>query len=84
MLETGDRVRIDLRRFRADALVPEAEWQARKDRLATNGYPYPASQTPWQEMQREVVGQMSTGMVLEPAVKYQRIAHTKGLARDNH
>ena len=84
LLETGDRVRIDLRRFRADALVPEPEWQARKDRLAANGYAYPASQTPWQEMQREVVGQMSTGMVLEPAVKYQRIAHTKGLARDNH
>ena len=35
-------------------------------------------------MQRAVIGQMSTGMVLEPAVKYQRIAQTKGLARDNH
>ncbi|WP_304278640.1 hypothetical protein, partial [Caulobacter segnis] len=42
------------------------------------------SQTPWQEIQRAVVGQLETGAVLEPAVKYQRIAQTKGLPRDNH
>jgi dihydroxy-acid dehydratase len=35
-------------------------------------------------MQRAVVGQMETGMVLENAVKYQRIAQTKGIPRDNH
>ncbi|WP_235524368.1 hypothetical protein, partial [Caulobacter sp. Root655] len=34
--------------------------------------------------QRTIVGQMETGAVLEPAVKYQRIAQTKGLPRDNH
>jgi dihydroxy-acid dehydratase len=84
LLESGDRVRIDLRKFRVDALVPEAEWQDRKDKLAASGYAHPPSQTPWQEMQRAVVGQMSTGMVLEPAVKYQRIAQTQPLPRDNH
>ena len=51
---------------------------------AAGGYKYPASQTPWQEMQRAVIGQMETGMVLEPAVKYQRIAQTRGIPRNNH
>lgn len=35
-------------------------------------------------MQRDVVGQMETGAVLEPAVKYQQIARTKGIPRHNH
>jgi dihydroxy-acid dehydratase len=85
LLKSGDRIRIDLRRGRADALVPEAEWRARKDRLAAaGGYACPESQTPWQELQRAVIGQHADGMTLEPAVKFQRIAQTKGLARNNH
>jgi dihydroxy-acid dehydratase len=31
-----------------------------------------------------MVGELSDGMVLKPAVKYQRIAETKGVPRDNH
>ena len=31
-----------------------------------------------------MVDQMSTGMVLEPAVAYQRVAQTKGVPRHNH
>jgi dihydroxy-acid dehydratase len=46
---------------------------------AKGGYPYPASQTPWQEIQRALVGQMNTGAILEGAEKYQRIAQTRGL-----
>ena len=52
--------------------------------IAAGGYAYPESQTPWQEMQRAVVGQMETGAVLEPAVKYQRVAQSMGVPRDNH
>ena len=48
------------------------------------GYAYPESQTPWQEIQRGLVDELSNGMVLKPAVKYQRIAETKGMPRDNH
>ncbi|QJP16251.1 dihydroxy-acid dehydratase family protein [Starkeya sp. ORNL1] len=85
LLRTGDRVRIDLRRNSANMLVPEAELIERRRALeATGGYAYPASQTPWQEIQRDYVGQMETGAVLEPAVRYQRIAQTKGLPRDSH
>ena len=52
--------------------------------LTDGGYRYPESQTPWQEIQRSLVGELETGAVLEPAVKYQRIAQTKGIPRDNH
>jgi len=31
-----------------------------------------------------MVDQLSAGMVLKPAVKYQRVADTSGLPRDNH
>jgi len=51
---------------------------------AAGGYSYPASQTPWQEMQRGVVGQLDSGSILEPAAKYQRIARTQGIPRHNH
>ncbi len=44
----------------------------------------PESQTPWQEIHRNLVGQFDTGAVLENAVKYQRIAQTKGIPRDSH
>jgi dihydroxy-acid dehydratase len=85
LLRTGDRVRIDLRRNSANMLVPDAELIERRCALeAAGGYAYPASQTPWQEIQRDYVGQMETGAVLEPAVRYQRIAQTKGLPRDSH
>ncbi|MFD1786325.1 IlvD/Edd family dehydratase [Sphingomonas floccifaciens] len=85
LLRTGDRVRIDLNKGTADVLIPDAELAERRAALtAEGGYRYPASQTPWQEIQRAVVGQMGTGAILEGAEKYQRIAQTMGLPRDNH
>jgi dihydroxy-acid dehydratase len=85
LLRTGDRVRIDLRQARVDVLISDEELAARRRELeAAGGYAYPASQTPWQEIQRALVGQMNTGAILEGAEKYQRIAQSKGLPRDNH
>jgi len=85
LLRTGDRVRIDLKRGTADVLIDEAELAERRRALeAAGGYRYPASQTPWQEIQRAVVGQLGSGAILEGAEAYQRIAQTKGLPRDNH
>ena len=85
LLRTGDRVRIDLRRGTVDALVPDAEISERRRALVeAGGYPYPASQTPWQHMQRSVSGQLATGAILEGAERFQRIAQTMGLPRDNH
>jgi len=85
LIQTGDRVRIDLRKGTANILISEDELAKRRKALeAAGGYKYPASQTPWQEIQRAHVGQMGTGMVLENAVKYQKIDQTKGIPRDNH
>jgi dihydroxy-acid dehydratase len=85
LLKTGDRVRIDLNKGTVNVLISDAELAARRAPLeAAGGYAYPASQTPWQEIQRAMVGQMDTGAILEGAEKYQRIAQTKGLPRDNH
>tara|TARA_A100001391_G_scaffold130111_8_gene89516 strand:+ start:20534 stop:22330 length:1797 start_codon:yes stop_codon:yes gene_type:complete len=85
LLKTGDRVRIDLGKRRVDALVDDAEWAARREALeASGGFAYPASQTPWQEIQRALIGQMDKGAILEGSDAYQRIAQTRGLPRDNH
>ncbi len=85
LLATGDRVRIDLRKGTADVLMSDAELAARRALLdAAGGYVYPASQTPWQEIQRGLVGQLGDGMILEGTETYQRIAQTRGLPRDNH
>ena len=85
LLKTGDRVRVDLNAGRIDVLLPDAELAERRRALeAAGGYKYPASQTPWQEIQRAVVGQLDSGAILEGAEKYQRIAQTMGLPRDNH
>jgi dihydroxy-acid dehydratase len=84
LLETGDRVRIDLNRGTANMLVSESELAQRRAALERRGgYSYPPSQTPWQEIQRDMVDQLADGMVLRPAVKYQRVAE-KSLPRDNH
>ncbi|HWA91439.1 MAG TPA: IlvD/Edd family dehydratase [Rhizomicrobium sp.] len=85
VLRNGDRVRVDLRKGAVNVLISQAEIDKRRKALdEAGGYAYPASQTPWQEMQRAAVGQMETGAVLEPAVKFQRIARTKGIPRHNH
>lgn len=81
LLQTGDRVRIDLGRRSANILIDD---QALAARRAAWRPPELISQTPWQELQRQHVGQLSSGACLDFAVKYQRIAVTRGLPRDNH
>jgi dihydroxy-acid dehydratase len=83
LLKTGDRVRIDLNKGMANILISETELSARKLALQQAGIKYPASQTPWQEIQRTMVEQLADGMVLTPAIKYQRVAQ-KSVPRDNH
>jgi len=85
LLRSGDTVRIDLRRGEANLVIDDTELENRRKALAaTGGYPYPASQTPWQELQRGTTGQLDTGAVLEPAVKYQRLAQKVGVPRHSH
>ncbi|WP_121116630.1 IlvD/Edd family dehydratase [Croceibacterium ferulae] len=85
LLRSGDRIRIDLKQGRVDVLLPDGELADRRAAFeAAGGYVYPASQTPWQEIQRAVVGQMDSGAILEGAEKYQRVAQVSGVPRDNH
>ncbi|ETX02118.1 MAG: dihydroxy-acid dehydratase [Candidatus Entotheonella factor] len=84
VLQTNDKVRIDLNRGEANILIDDAELEERFRVLAEKGgFPIPEHQTPWQEIQRDMVAQFDEGMVLKPAIKYQRVAqgHTP---RDNH
>jgi dihydroxy-acid dehydratase len=85
LLKNGDRVRIDLNKGEANILLPPEELARRRADLAAHGgYQFPKSQTPWQEIERGMMDQLSEGMVLKPAVKYQHVAKTMGIPRDNH
>ena len=85
LVRTGDRLRIDLNRREVTLQVDAREIERRRTALReAGGFAYPASQTPWQEIQRALVGQMDSGAILEGSEKYQRIAQTRGLPRDNH
>jgi dihydroxy-acid dehydratase len=81
LLQTGDMVRIDLNKRRADIMISD---EAMATRRAQWKPPVLISQTPWQEMQRASIGQLETGACLDFAVKYQKVATTFGVPRNNH
>jgi dihydroxy-acid dehydratase len=56
----------------------------RAELKARGGFPYPANQTPWQELYRSTVGQQATGACMEFATRYHDIAGRVGVSRDNH
>ena len=85
LLQTEDIVRIDLRKGEANVLIPETELARRfKELEEAGGFQIPESQTPWQEIFRDRITQFDEGMIMRGADKYQRIATTKGIPRDNH
>ncbi len=84
LLKNGDRVRIDLKTGRVDALVDDNEWAARAEKLAgEGGYPMPESQSPWQKYFRELAEPFAEGMVLRGSTDFQKIA-SKFTPRNNH
>ncbi len=83
IVQTGDRVRIDLTKCTANMLVDDAELDARRAALPERPFA-PESQSPWQELFREKTEQFADGMVLKGAPNYRDIARTKGTPRDNH
>jgi dihydroxy-acid dehydratase len=85
LLKTGDRVRIDLNTGEANIMISEEELkQRRADLAAKGGFPYPAHQTPWQELYRATVGQHATGGCIELATRYHDIAGKVGVPRHSH
>jgi len=84
LLQTGDRVRIDLHKGTADMLVPRDEIDRRRVALdEAGGFAVPKSQTPWQEISRSLTDQMAQGQILRGADHYQRVAQTS-IPRDSH
>jgi len=81
LLRTNDRLRVDLNARDVNLLVPEEELERRRSEALPQ---VPPSQTPWQELYRKLVGQLSTGGCLEPATLYLRVIETKGEARHSH
>ena len=85
LIRDGDRLRVDLTKRKVDLLLSDEELQQRRKELEEKGgYKIPDSHTPWQDLFRREVGGLSEGMVFNRAVKFQRVAQTHGLLRDNH
>lgn len=84
LLESGDRLRVDLGRCEVWLLVDNETLAKRREHLdVSGGYRYPAHQTPWQEIQRALVEPLDRGMVLRGADKYRDVAR-RTPPRDNH
>jgi dihydroxy-acid dehydratase len=81
LLKTGDTVRIDLKQRRADIKISDEELARRR---AAWKAPELTNQSPWQEIYRRYVGQLSTGGCLDFATRYQKIDETFGVPRHNH
>ena len=79
LLETGDKVKVDLKNRRVDLLVSDAELAARRAKYVA---PEITNDSPWQELYRANVGQLDTGACLDFAVKYRDIG--KVVPRHSH
>ncbi|GIT54026.1 MAG: hypothetical protein Ct9H300mP16_11860 [Pseudomonadota bacterium] len=81
LLNTGDRLRIDLNQGTLDVCISDQELA---DRQAALKNQIPEHQTPWQEIYRDTVGQLATGGIIELATKYPRIRHVIPVTRTEH
>ena len=68
ILETGDKIKVDLKNRTVNVLISDEEIAERRKKyvapVLTNG-------SPWQELYREKVGQLQTGATFEFATKYR-------------
>ncbi|AHL34570.1 dihydroxy-acid dehydratase [Pseudomonas brassicacearum] len=81
LLKTNDRLKVDLNTRTVNLLIDEAEMAQRRLEWTPN---IPPSQTPWQELYRQLVGQLSTGGCLEPATLHLRVIARSGEPRHSH
>ena len=81
IIKTGDKIKIDLNKARIDLLISEAEFKKRRKNIKL---PVFQNQTPWQEISRNMVGQLETGGCLETDSIYLDIVNTKGMPRHSH
>ncbi|CAN1600496.1 IlvD/Edd family dehydratase [Pseudomonas mediterranea] len=81
LLKTNDRLKVDLNTRTVNLLIDEAEMERRRLEWVPQ---MPPSQTPWQELYRQLVGQLSTGGCLEPATLHLRVIARSGEPRHSH
>ena len=81
LLRTNDRIRVDLNARSVQLLVDEDELERRRE---STTFEIPRAQTPWQELYRQTVGQLSTGGCLEPATLYLKVIAERGNPRHSH
>ncbi|MBF0278895.1 MAG: dihydroxy-acid dehydratase family protein [SAR324 cluster bacterium] len=79
LLQTGDMLRIDLNQGSLNVILAEGELEKRRENLELTHVPH---QTPWQEIYRNTVGQLSTGGIIELSTKYKKIR--KSIPRHSH
>ncbi len=79
LLETEDRVCVDLNECRVDLLISDEDLAERRENFVE---PKIEHHTPWQELYRGCVGQYETGACLEFAPKYRNV--TDQIPRHNH
>ena len=85
IIKNGDKVRIDLNNGDCNVLISADEIAKRRDELEkSGGFKIPPSQTPWQEIYRNTTEQLAQGMIIKGSTKFQRVAKTMGIPRDNH
>ena len=80
-MANNDLLKIDLNNRSVNVLISDEELEKRRQSWKPSIL---ASQTPWQEMYRNMVGQLSTGGCLEPATLYMRVINEKNLPRHSH
>jgi dihydroxy-acid dehydratase len=81
IVQTGDMIKIDLNNSRVDLLISDKEIENRKKSVKI---PKLENQTPWQEIARNMVGQLENGACLETESLYLDITNTKGIPRHSH
>jgi Dihydroxyacid dehydratase/phosphogluconate dehydratase len=79
ILETGDQIKVDLKSRRVDVLLSDEEIARRRQNLKP---PAITNNSPWQELYRANVGQLSTGACLDFAVSYRDLR--KVVPRHSH
>jgi len=81
IVNTGDKIKIDLNNSRIDLLISDQEIINRRKNTKL---PILENQTPWQEISRSLVGQLENGACLETKSVYFDITKTKGIPRNSH
>ena len=81
IVNTVDKIKVDLNNSRLDLLISDEEIENRKKNVRI---PKLKNQTPWQEISRNLVCQLETWACLETESLYLDITNTKGVPRHSH